>query len=307
MWVMRRGEPDWSDADAEALDAWLDESAAHQAAFWRLDHGWREADRIAALGPAQGRRPMLASPTWRHVAIAASVVVVLSFGALQLRETEQPAPVPLQAFTTEVGGRKLVPLRDGSQIELNTATALRASIDTRRREVWLDRGEAYFSVRHDPAKPFVVHAGDKSITVLGTRFSVRREGDKIRVAVSEGRVKLDAETPSALTRPEYVSRGTIAVAEGNSVLVARSSGQAVEADLAWRDGMIRFDQTTLAEAAAEFNRYNRRQLLVGDQETAAIRIGGSFQASNTEAFARLLQRAYGLQVEIVGQDIQISK
>ena len=56
-WILRREEPGWSGADGEALEAWLARSAAHQAAFWRLEHGWRRADRLAARGPEAAATP----------------------------------------------------------------------------------------------------------------------------------------------------------------------------------------------------------------------------------------------------------
>jgi transmembrane sensor len=70
--------------------------------------------------------------------------------------------------------------------------------------------------------------------------------------------------------------------------------------------MLTFDQTSLADAAVEFNRYNRKPLIVDDPEAAAIRIGGSFPASDPEAFTRLLRDAYGLHVEAKADAIVIS-
>jgi transmembrane sensor len=73
---------------------------------------------------------------------------------------------------------------------------------------------------------------------------------------------------------------------------------AVEDKLTWRDGRLVFDGTSLAEVADDFNRYNRQQLLISDPSVAAIRISGTFKASNVEAFVRLLKEAYGLKVEL---------
>ncbi len=90
------------------------------------------------------------------------------------------------------------------------------------------------------------------------------------------------------------------------LITQRSEERRVENALAWRDGMLSFDRTTLADAAAEFNRYHRRPVIVTDTDAAGIRIGGTFQASNVEAFARLLRDAYGLHVEIAPEAIRIS-
>jgi transmembrane sensor len=70
--------------------------------------------------------------------------------------------------------------------------------------------------------------------------------------------------------------------------------------------LLTFDHTTLGDAAAEFNRYNRQQIIIADPEAASIRIGGTFQAANVDAFARLLREAYGLRVEVRDGQTRIS-
>jgi len=70
--------------------------------------------------------------------------------------------------------------------------------------------------------------------------------------------------------------------------------------------MLSFDQDPLSEVAAEFNRYNRQQLVVIDADAASIRIGGIFPASKPVDFVRLLRDAYGLQVEETANSIRIS-
>ena len=183
---------------------------------------------------------------------------------------------------------------------------MRAAIDEDRRAVWLDRGEAYFEVAHDPSRPFVVYAGQRRVTVLGTKFSVRRVGDGIEVAVVEGRVRLDPLRDQAKAKPAVVTRGDLVIAKGEATLVTARSVEKVESELSWRQGMLVFDRSTLAEAVAEFNRYNQRKLVVDDPDIAALRIGGSFEAENIDAFARLLQDAFGLDVEDQGGEIVIS-
>lgn len=308
-WVLRREEPDWSDKDQRLLDAWLEEALAHKAAYWRLEHGWRAADRIAALGDVAGPTPRRRRISyWVPAALAASLLIVVGADIVSERLARRPGMVPIQLVLTEVGARKALPLADGSRIELNTATRLRTRISAGHREVWLDRGEAYFEVRHSDHMPFVVHAGPKTITVLGTKFAIRREGEKVTVSVVEGRVRVDqtgtgARPASSLT----VVTGDVAIADSLSTLVAIKAPGKVEESMAWRRGMLSFEQSSLAEAASEFNRYNRRKLVVEDPEAASIRIGGTFQAANVDAFARLLSDAYGLEIERSGEEIRVSR
>lgn len=308
-WLIRREDGDWSDREQAALDAWLQQSMAHKAAFWRLEHGWREADRVRALGLARPNAgaQLWHSTRWRFaLAAAASLIGVITLSVAELAPRQAIVSIADQRFVTPVGGRKIVPLVDGSKVELNTATVLRAAVTERHREVWLDHGEAYFQIAHRDGRPFVVHAGSRTITVLGTKFSVRRDGDRVTVSVVEGRVEVeDAERPEAV-HAAILTAGDVAIARGPSTLLAAKSEERVKSTLAWRDGILNFDRTSLSDAIAEFNRYNVKQIEITDQETGGIRIGGTFQASNVEAFVRLLHEAYGLRVDTGGATIKIS-
>lgn len=321
-WLMRREDPHWSEANEEQLAAWLDKSMAHKAAYWRLRHGWREADRITALGDAiithtehrlLPRRSARISPWLSGVAaLAASAALVLGLGTATWRHfapsTENHATL---AYSTPIGGRQTLALDDGSRIELNTATVIRVATRPQAREAWLDRGEAFFDIAHNPDHRFVVHAGPRTITVLGTRFSVRRDGDEVTVAVISGRVRVDDATAGAGTkagaRAAIVSKGDLAVAQANATLVAISAPAQVEAMTAWRDGRLVFDHETLAGAVAEFNRYSTRPIRIVDPAVGEMRIGGSFQIRNSEGFLDLLQSAYGLEVTATADEIEIDR
>jgi transmembrane sensor len=300
-WLMRREQPEWSPADQAALDGWLNESMSHKAAFWRLEHSWQMADRVGALGAREvallPRRRRLPPKAWQAGALAASLLLAIAFVGLHPRPTLSPQP-SVDTYDTGIGGHRIVPLLDGSRIELNTGTLLRTLISKRRRDVWLDRGEAFFEVAHVEGSAFVVHAGPRMITVVGTQFSVRREGDQVTVAVVKGRVRVEDTTRGEASATTTVTPGDVAIGLGSSTMVISKPVAAIEDTLTWRDGRLVFHGTSLAEVAADFNRYNRQQLLISDPSVAAIRISGTFKASNVEAFVRLLKDAYGLKVEL---------
>ena len=303
LWRARQDEPEWSQADQAALDAWLEESTAHRVAWLRMEYGWRKVGRLSVLkgGVApQERRPLLSR--WRPAAMAAGLALAVGLGSLVA--TQQLGG--RRVYATELGGHATVPLADGSKIELNTDTKVRAALAEEQRVVWLDRGEAYFEVAKDANRPFVVIAGDRKVTVLGTKFSVRRDGDRVLVAVAEGKVRVDPLRPSAPIPPAVVTGGDVVIADEVATLVTPKSPARVESELAWRRGLLMFDKSTLGDAVDEINRYNRTKLVVEDADAAAIRITGSFEAENVDAFARLLREAFGLNVEENGDEIKIS-
>lgn len=306
-WLLRREEPGWCEQDQAELDAWLDADDEHKMAFWRLEHGWHKVDRLVALrGPAPHVSPDMerSQHRVRRTVLAATALAACLVLAIFLAPGNDW--FARKTYTTEIGGHETLPLIDGSRIEMNTATTLRTAVNERTRKVWLEQGEAYFEVARDPSRPFVVYAGDRTVTVLGTKFSVRREGDRIEVDVVEGRVQVVDPSLKAQASPTILTRGDVAVAQGASTLVAAKSEKKVDDALSWRQGVLTFDQLTLADVADEFNRYNRKQLVIADPAIAGIRIGGSFEPKNLDAFVRLLQIAYHLKVTDNGNRVDIS-
>src|SRR5471030_2133191 len=228
--------------EQDALALWLEQSILHKVAYLRLKAAWQRADRLAALkSPApvvhgqSGFRPLTL------LAIAASIALLLGADAYFTRH----APAG-QNYATDIGRMQAVRLADGTQVELNTNTRLHADVTGASRTVRLDSGEAYFDVVHDASRPFTVYAGNRRITDLGTKFSVFRNGDDVRVTVREGRVQVDVLGGQAANAPVVAQAGHMVMAKGDEALVlARNDGD-IENGLSWRSGMLVFNQQTLA-------------------------------------------------------------
>ena len=307
LWLARSEDAAWTETEQRELDAWLEESVAHKAAFWRLSEGWSAADRLRALQSGAATEPAVAAK-WRP-AVSASLAACIGLAALfaSLRAApDERAPAHAKAVATAVGDRKIVRLGDGSSIDVNTASVVRIAYDRSRRSVWLDRGEAFFEVAHDPSRPFVVHTGSKDIVVLGTRFAVRKDGDRVTVSVVEGRVGI-RDSGKVNTSSATAIGGAIAIAENDSTLIASNAPAKVDQALSWRRGTLVFDNSALVDAAAEFNRYNERKIVIADPAIRDIRVGGTFRPTNADAFARILRDAYGFTVRTDRNAIIISK
>lgn len=318
-YVSRRDEPEWSEADQSELQAWLDESYAHKAAYWRLARSWEMTGRLAAsrpqrFAPWQPQRSLTARvrrhqrKVWLAVAGASAFMIV---GVQLVHAPEQIHPalkVTQTSYSTPVGGQETIKLADGSVAELNTATRVRTAATPTSRQVWLDDGEAFFKVAHDAAHPFVVHAGRYRVTVLGTSFSVRRSGQNVSVSVLDGRVRVDdTQSSNAAQKLPVLTAGQMAILRPSEALVSLGEGERVERALAWRNGMLSFDGAALADVVADFNRYDDRKIVVENSRVAGIRITGSFRVKNSDAFLRLLRQAYGLRVDDEGDVVKISE
>ncbi|TWB69772.1 FecR family protein [Nitrospirillum amazonense] len=310
-WLARQDAGPLDAAAKAGFDAWIATSTRHRVTYLRLEAAWQRADQLRATRQAPALPPPragLVRAPWRRwapmVAVAAAVALVAVVPTLD--DWDWPFAAG-QKFSTGVGDRYTAHLQDGSQIELNTNTRLRASVGQTTREVRLDKGEAFFEVVHDDKHPFVVISGDLRIVDVGTKFSVRREGDRLEVVVAEGAVLVEDMAHPNEVGPTLVTQLNAAVAQPKAIRKSPRSEEQVRDSLGWRHGTLVFTDRPLREVAAEFNRYNRKQLVVpADGPMGDIRIGGSFEATNVDAFARLLHSGFGLKVIDDGREIRIS-
>jgi len=323
-WLIRL-EDDPSATTRIAFNEWLAADPRHHAAFVRLQKTWSRADALRRLRPLDGNvdenvldkfeRPAInlepesaaetprapetpAQPTRRRMffGIAAAFVLVTA-GALTWLAVSRGQ---WQTYRTEFGGFQRIALQDGSTALLNTDSQIRVRFTDHRRQILLERGEALFTVAHDVTRPFDVSAEDTVVRAVGTAFSVRiRDQKQVDVIVTEGRVAIDPPDDSRNSQlPESVALptlSTLSAGETVSVSAHRVQRKTKIADddltkkLAWTQGRIWFDRATLAEAVAEFNRYNRRQLVIDDPSIAGLHIGGAFDATDLDSFVAALQ------------------
>ncbi len=302
-WVVaRREHEDWLEENQKALDAWLAQSPAHQIAYLRIDSAWGRADRLVALQPGKN------CPVWNcvrsmvpRVAAAMTVFAIVGMAGKSLLPVTPDAKV----YSTSAGDRATISLKDGSQIELNTDTTLRLTTERGERKAWLDKGEAYFSIKHDEARPFIVMVNGHRIVDVGTKFLVRRKDAAVRVALMDGSIRFDPGEDRA--HSTTLSPGDVLIASANRLEVTKEPVTQLANEISWRNDLVVFEHTTLAEAVAEINRYGRKKLVVADPEVGARKISGAFPASNSELFARAARAALDLKVEDRGNEIVFSQ
>ena len=289
--------------------------------FLRLEAGWERSARLKAFGvgatsgaipprdewsasPFFERRPASAirepaNPRrFGIAAIAASVLLVTGIG-IYLRDS-----ISGDGYTTPVGGVASIPLHDGSKITLNTESKIRVALTKDERRIELESGEAFFDVAKDATRPFIVAAGDRRIIAIGTRFSVRRDDDDVQVVVTDGNVRIEQRDGS---KSADLPAGAVAHATRDSVLVQKRTLHEAEEFLSWRSGYLTFDETSLADAVAEFNRYTLRKIRIEDPKLSALRINGKFRSSNSEDFIQLLRTGFDIRAHQTGDTIYLTK
>lgn len=281
-----------------ALGEWsrpYDAAASHDAAVAATPaNGTLEAPDLRDLAFAP-RAQVRASRAPRYAGAGVVLLLALALGWGWQRQMS----VEHASYLTAMGDLQTVPMSDGSRAVLSSDSRMQVALSRGERRIDLDRGEAFFEVSKDSKRPFVVTAGGRQVVAVGTRFSVRRDGADLRVVVTEGTVRLQAGTDAAAgqTPTTLLKAGSVALATGQGLLVRTGTVEEAERQLDWRAGYLTFRDTSLLDAAAEFNRYNQRKIVVADAAAGEMRVGGNFRWSNTDAFVRLLEQGFPVRAE----------
>lgn len=166
-------------------------------------------------------------------------------------------------------------LPDGSRASLNSDSAVAVRFEQSTRRIEVLRGEAFFQVARDPARPFVAAGRQGEVKAVGTAFTVRQSEEKTEVAMLEGVVEA-----STFRQRISLKAGQAASLEADGRIVPRKGG--VDRSAAWREGYLVFDQTPLAEVVATLNRYRKGRVTLLDESFADRRLSGLFRLADTD-------------------------
>lgn len=300
VWVMELHGPD-RDTDLEArVRRWIAEDTKHAAAFEMATDAWQRSGNVPAYLPERAPRSVSRRKRTRATGAALAGMAILCLGfacAVYLLRDDTLVTGPAE--------QRIVDLSDGSQVTLNANSRVVIQYNDGARKIVLARGEALFDVAKDRTRPFVVVAGDRKVIALGTSFEVRREepaGSAFAVTLVEGRVAIEPVSwPDA--PPSAGANGVQMLNPGQRLRFTGVSTEtldspSIEKVTAWRRGRLIFDNATLSEAAAEFNRYGTHKLVIEGAATQNLRVGGVFKISDPYSFARSMADTFSLQVII---------
>jgi transmembrane sensor len=299
-WLARQEHSDWSEADQNNLNVWLAESAVHMVAYLRLSDAWSRADRLAALRAPMRKTLGAVDRNQSKIIVQIVSIVLLLVGFATFAITSLRNNTPETTYSTPVGGREIIALSDGSQVELNTDTVLQIA-NGNARSVNLVKGEAFFQIKHNAKRPFVVTAFGHRITDLGTKFAVSGVEQHLTVTLVEGRARVDTGHASAVLTP-----GDVAVVTQNHVSVSRKAPTTLSDKLAWRQGMLVFNRATLTEVAEQFNRYNSRKIVITDPVAAQLAVMGKFPVNDVDLFGRVAKAVLGVTIVNRGDRLFVS-
>lgn len=282
------------------LRAWLAGDPRRAGAFLRAQAAISFLDRGRALGGADAPSPATRPSRRALIAGVGSACAAGLVGGATLW-TARP-----QRLDTRLGEIRRVPLADGSLVAINTRSALEVALKPDSRQVVLKRGEAWFQVAKDAERPFVVAAGRARVRAVGTAFSVRRADSGVDVMVTEGVVEAWIEGRPG-PRQHLAAGARVQLADAATPAVVADSPSEIERSLAWRNGEIALDGERLDEAAAQFNRYNSRKIVIDDPDLARQRFVGLFRTNEPESFAAAVSATIGARISEDDRIIRLSR
>ncbi len=313
-WFSRMRSGTLTESDEAALEAWLDHDPANRSAYDAVERTWtalelvRMHPRVLAMRDAlPEQRPFRLERYFPPQAIAACVVaaVVGVLGVVAWPSMRPKAPPPVVAgllqphlYQTGEGQRSVVTLADGTEVMLHEGARLRTLAERGRRVVRLESGRAYFRVAKDKNHPFVVQAGGRTVTALGTAFEVSVEKQAFAITLVEGRVRVQtpvAAAPSLGARPNGLVPPSIETTEmvAGSQLAGDINGWRVtrtdvSQETSWTRDQLIFEAQPLAVVAEQMNRRSPRKIIIADEDVGHTLISGNFRPGDVDGFARAL-------------------
>lgn len=301
-WFFRLQAEDVSPEQKQDFARWLAETPAHAKA-WDDVHALMHAlqaparasynasvgekrrlqysRRVGTRQPARGSR--IAS-RW----VTASLALIFGLAAYM------QGPILLDRwradYVTVAGQRETILLADGTRVELNTDTAIKADITTADRRVTVLRGEAFFEIAKDP-RPFVVSTRDGEARDIGTAFRVEK-GDTVSTVTVESGI-VDVRAKPAQPTGVRVTAGQTVDYGNNGVSAPRMAD--LDKELAWRRGQVVFRQETLSDVVAKLNRYQAGRIFIVNPWIADELVSGAFNIDRPFASIGALEDVLGVK------------
>jgi transmembrane sensor len=318
-WIAKLHGPERCAELERDFRVWLDADAEHARAFEHVTEIWDAIGHVNTgglprLGAADTFEPRRRERRWLPAAVAACGLLVVAAVAWLAFST--------RSYETQIGEQRIVTLEDGSRLYLNSDTQLEVALDAHARRIELERGEAFFEVARDERRPFIVTAGDRRVTALGTAFAVRLQANQVAVTLLEGKVSVTPAEPGQATvlasKPQVAAGESAASSDGlvlkpGERVIVSDSGSAVidtprtDATAAWRRGEIVLDETSLDAAVAELNRYQRQRLVIDDAALAPLPVSGIYRIGNNQDFADAVALLYHLDVIAADEEIHLRR
>lgn len=271
---------------------WMEADEAHARAWQLTAHAWAisaqaiDPGRIDGRGSATSVVPKRSKPHWK-IGAAATLAACLAFIFVMPEMRNWVAA----DYATGTGEMRSVPLADSSIVSLDADSAITVDLSGTTRAIDLLEGSVYFDVAKDQTRPFVVRAGDLTVTVTGTAFEVGMTDQTLSVAVAEGAVLV---TPNG--------GGPIRMVPGQRVSQDRQTGQIVRAAVAtedialWQTGRLVVQGGSFNDVVDVLRRYHTGAIVLADETLEQRVVTGVYDLRDPLRALQALVEPYGSSV-----------
>ncbi|TBR39335.1 MULTISPECIES: FecR family protein [Dyella] len=313
-WWLRLRDPDCSEQTTGQWLAWFEADERHRQAFEAVCQFAEQLDSVPAMerqalsrsfATQPARTAMQRSRTNAWLAVAAVLVVAVLGGVWVAKRDLAPSS---RSYASQIAQTQQIALPDGSSIELGASSSLTTKYARSQRHVDLVAGEAFFHVTHDEARPFVVNAGPLSILDLGTAFNVRRTGERVVVAVTEGRVRVSPNQQadaSNVAGVEVTAGHQVSFDPGNASLSV--SPVTTDHATAWRNHRLEFVNEPLVDVVANVNRYSQRPVRIADADLGGLSFTGTVKTDAIDSWVSALPRVFPLEVTTYPDHVELAR
>ncbi|WP_025372866.1 FecR domain-containing protein [Advenella mimigardefordensis] len=281
----------FNEADAQRCARWRGQSPEHQRIWESVERLNQQFDSV----PAPLAMPVLNRPRVSHnrrMLMKSVAVAITAPSAMWLGYRAAPWDMLTAQYRTGTGERRDLMLADGSQLTLDTSSAVDVAFDATERVVLQRSGQIHIQTAHGAGaadRPFVVKTQQGSLQALGTQFVVRCLPDRTRLTVLEGAVRVQ---PLRSSDTRIVSAGQ--QVDFSTDIISASAPAAPGAGQ-WVQGVLYAEQMKLADFVAELGRY-RPGILRCDPSVANISVSGAFQLNNTDRILQALAQTLPVQI-----------
>ena len=316
-----------SKEEQNLLDSWLKEKPENQHSFDLKRQQWEE---VLLVVDAEDKKRVFANiknkinqdnksidfterslrkPSWGWMRVAASVVSLISLGALSYYEISDPFShlnlVGYDLVEADAGVQKTQVLADGSTVYLNGDSRLKYKIDSdsEERNLYLE-GEAFFDVARDESKPFVIGLEKSKVQVLGTSFNIQAypDDEEISTSVHTGRVAFErGEDKSLILLP-----GNKGIIDKYQKSIEKYDVDNTK-DVAWMNKALYFENTSLSDMAKSLYRMYGVKLKFTDGSLNNLKITAQFENEKIEEILKILEMTNEFSYKIDEELVLIGK
>lgn len=291
-WLFELQEAGDAEGPRRAFASWLAEHPEHRRAWDHIQRINARLHQVADNAPPV-RTALLSGSRRQRRELLIALLTVGATGGLWLNSEHGRHTTGLLAdLRTGVGQRRTLTLADGSELSLNSDSAVDLRFDDKTRQLTLHRGEILIRTGKDQNKrPFLVLTRYGALRPLGTRFSVRLLPDAGQLAVFEGAVAIqmaDDAAPRLILRAGEQARFAPGLDE--------APHKADENAVAWRDNILVASGMPLAEFLAEVGRHRHGRLACAP-EIAHLQVSGTYPLADTERILDVLRASLPVRID----------